>query len=221
MLTSQFRNIMTTQHHQLHNMTTTGPQQLQIMTTTEAEQLHNMTTTEPPHLNLTTEAQEDQHHNNNSLTTEAQQAQDLNNVNLIYSYNYYVILRITICIFGIPGNFIIIKIMRGKGFNKMAHSILCVALAIINSVYLLYVLCVNMLEMYFGSYLVDIKLCKFNLAVGYFCVHLDAGFLTFLTYERVIAIFFPFKISQIVTKIRVKIVITIMIIFYLLLDSVF
>ena len=67
----------------------------------------------------------------------------------------------------------------------------------------------------------DIKLCKFTFAVGYFCVHLDAALLTFLTYERVIAVFLPFNISQIVTKLRVKIAITIIIIFYLLLDSVF
>ena len=107
---------------------------------------HNVMTTEPQQHNLLTEVQEVQHVNNINLTTEAQEAQHFNNVNPTTEaqeakhLNYYIIITITICLFGIPGNLIIIKIMRGKGYNKMTHSIICVALAIINSAYLLYLL---------------------------------------------------------------------------------
>ncbi len=161
-LTCHFHNMMTTEPQQVHNMS-------------------NMTTTEPQQLNLLTEVQEVQHLNIN-LTTETQETQHLNNVNPIYSsYNYIIIITITVCLFGIPGNLVIMKIMTGKGFNKMAHSIICVALAIINSAYLLYMLSINILEIYFGPYFLNITLCSFNYAVVYFCIHVDAAFLTFLT----------------------------------------
>ncbi len=153
-----------------------------------------------------------------NLTTVAQEVQD-NNDNLIYSVRNYMLL--TIFLFGIPGNIISVKIMRGKGFNKMAHSIICAALGIVNALYLICTLPIVVLEIYWEPNFISIKLCRFTTGFGNFCGHLDSALLTFLTYERVIAIFFPFNISQIVTKFRVKIGITIIVIFYLLLDSVF
>ncbi len=127
---------------------------------------------------------------------------------------------ICICILGLPGNLLIIKIMKEPPFSQMSHSIICVALALADIYYLIYLFVTTILELIMGldSYL---KLCKIYFSLVYLGYHLDAWFVVFLTYERLIAVSWPLKAGQIMTKTRIIIVIILLAVLFVIWDSVF
>ncbi len=136
-------------------------------------------------------------------------------------YEIMPFVTIFICILGLPGNILIIKIMKVPPFNEMAHSIICTTLAIADLYYLIYLLASSILEMIMGVETMLVTFCKIWMPCVYLGFHLDAWFVVFLTYERVIAVAWPLKAGQIMTKRRVIIISIAIVIFFVLWDSVF
>ena len=130
---------------------------------------------------------------------------------------YYTIC---ICILGLPGNLLIIKIMKAPPFHETSHGIICVALALSDLYYLIYLLITYMMQIIL-EYDAYLKLCRIYNACAYLGIHLDAWFVIFLTYERLIAVVWPLKTGQIMTKRRVIIMVIIIVGFYILWDSLY
>ncbi len=129
-------------------------------------------------------------------------------------------LNICICILGLPGNLLIIKVMKRSPLNEMSHSIICMALAVADLYYLIYLLIISSLELILGFEVIFIKMCKIYFPCIYLAYHLDAWFIVFLTYERVIAVAWPLNAGQIITKKRVIIIVISLVIFFVLWDSI-
>ncbi len=124
-----------------------------------------------------------------------------------------------ICIIGIPANLIVVKIMTAPPFNKTPHSIICAALGLIDFSYLSYLISNVIIEIVLGGYQAILELCKFRYAGFLFGFHLDAWFLVFLTYERLIGIVWPLKAGDIITKQKTKIIIAFLVSFFFVWDG--
>ena len=128
---------------------------------------------------------------------------------------------IAIATFGIFGNITIIKFMASKPFSGMAHSILCVALAIVDLSYNIVVLTQFAVFLVFGISidLVNRGICKFLSFSSFYIGHLDSWLVTALTLERLIAVTRPLQIATIVTKFQIKLGIFCLLVVYLLFDG--
>ncbi len=117
----------------------------------------------------------------------------------------------TTALLGLVGSLMIILIMTKKPFSSMPRSIFCVALAIIDILYLIYQLMFASCRIWFDTYpgLVSRYSCKFIYCFIWMAIQLDAWLIVCLSGERVLAIFWPLEVKGLVTKKRVKIVLPI------------
>ncbi len=111
--------------------------------------------------------------------------------------------------------------MSVKPFVTMARSIICVALAIVDFLILVHQLIWSMIHLKYEKNLGDFtgETCKFLISLNFFLIHLDAWFICCLTAERLIAIYKPLIVQQIVTRKRVKIILCILLFFFLIWDG--
>ncbi len=123
-------------------------------------------------------------------------------------------------ILGIPGAIIIIAVMRLSKLKSMPRSILYVSLAVINLSFCVYkvftiIWLLALAEAFGQTSNIDCKIDKFFVM---FLVHMDAWLLISLTGERVIGIIKPLKVATIVTRARVKVILAVMITFFIVWD---
>ncbi len=151
-----------------------------------------------------------------NFTIPTESTRTIGSTNIIPVRQYIVL---GICIIGMPANLIVVKIMTAPPFNKMPHSIICTALALADFGYLLYLTSYVIMVIVLGGYQAMLTLCKFQYAGSYFGFHLDAWFLVFLTYERLIGVVWPLKAADMITKRKTKIIIVFLVGFFLMWDG--
>ena len=125
-------------------------------------------------------------------------------------------IQIVPFIFGIIGSILIIKIMLRPTFHKMPRSLVCIALAMVNLLFLVYVLVTDLIDLIVGLHPVVMHIisCKIHTPLLLYLNHLDAWFITTLTCERLLAIAAPFHVSQIITSFRTKMLLMVLIIVF-------
>ena len=139
--------------------------------------------------------------------------------NILLKISPYLI--ISMCVLGIPGNLVIIIIMKRPPFHEMPHSVICLAIAVTDLCYLIYIMVGSVMDTIMGTDRFLIKFCQFYMAFTYLGFHLDSWLIVFLTYERAIAVAWPLKTAYLVTKKRIKTAIIVLVVFFLLWDSVY
>ncbi len=133
-------------------------------------------------------------------------------------------LAVLVCILGIGGNFCCMLVMVRRPFNEMAHSIMCAALSLVDLVYMMYHLTAIITSILIGKdvvhfYWLNRPLCKLHIFVPYLCQHLDANIIAGLSIERVICVFRPLQAARIITKLRVKLYLAVLFIFFTLFNG--
>ncbi len=130
-------------------------------------------------------------------------------------------IEIVPCIFCIFGSILIIKIMRRPIFRQMPRHLTCLALALIDLLFLIYVLLGNLIEIItsVNPAVMNSILCKIQIPLLLYFNHLDAWFITILTLDRLLAVLRPFQVKQIVTAFRTKILLIILTIFFFVWDA--
>ncbi len=103
----------------------------------------------------------------------------------------------------------------------MPHSIICASLALVDLVFMLLTINIASVRIVSGNQLILMNgyLCKFVINSTYICLHLDAWILVGLCAERVVAVFYPLRIKMIITKFKIKFLLIIMLLFFLLFDG--
>ncbi len=98
----------------------------------------------------------------------------------------------------------------------MPHSIICFTLGIVDLCYLIFLMSSNLLETNLNLNENDKVFCKLEVVLTFLGLHLDAALIVFLTYERLFAIFWPLRSRQIVTKTKIKLILSLITIFFVL-----
>ncbi len=125
-------------------------------------------------------------------------------------------IQFCICVWGVIGNIIVIFILSKPAFRAIPHSIICFMLGIVDLYYLIFLMSSNLLETNLNLNENDKVFCKLELFLIYLGIHLDAALIVFLTYERLFGIFWPLRSRQIVTKTKIKLILSLIIIFFVL-----
>ena len=146
-----------------------------------------------------------------------------------YIENEYLDVFITystlvISIFGIGGNILCLLIMLRPPVREMPHSIMCAALALADLLFLVVHLALPLAAILTGEPMQHLAwlnrpMCKFVMSLPYLCLHLDANIIVGLSIQRVICVFRPMHASQIITKFRIKLYLTVIFIFFILLNA--
>ncbi len=128
---------------------------------------------------------------------------------------------VIVSIVGIMGNVLCLIVMLRPPFNEMAHSIICASLALVDLAFMVLHLAISLTEAITGEHLIWLNrpLCKFGINFAYLCLHLDAWIITGLSLERVIAVFRPLHAAQIITKLRIKLLLTVTFVFFVLFNG--
>ena len=131
---------------------------------------------------------------------------------------FFKLFQLPVYVLGIFGSIFIIIVMFRPTFRAMPRSMICMALAAVNLLFLLYSLSVGIYEIIEGiqPQVSHRFLCKLHMPLSAFCIHMDAFLITILTIERFLAVVTPFKIKQIVTQAKVKILLTILTLVFLI-----
>ena len=130
-------------------------------------------------------------------------------------------IQIGTYVMGIIGSVMIIIIMLRPTFRSMPRSLVCIALAVVDLLFLIKVLVVatysivNDIQLTQSSQMV----CKFNGFLIYYFTHLDASFITILTLERLLAVARPYHVNQIITRFKITIIIGILVVIFLAWDG--
>ncbi len=128
---------------------------------------------------------------------------------------------LTISILGALGHVLSLIVMLLPPFNEMPHSIICASLSGVDLAYMLLQISTTSIKILTGSGLMlqNDYFCKFFIGVTYLCIHLDANILVGLSIERIIAVFYPLKAKLIITKFRLKILLLITFVFFIIYDG--
>ncbi len=132
-----------------------------------------------------------------------------------------IYLNFAVNILGIFGAFLIITVMRLPRFNSMPRGLPYLGLAIIDLIFCMYKMFTRIWILGFGEALgLESRIgCQIDRFLTYFLVHMDAWLLVVLTGERVVAIVKPLEVSIIVTRSKVKVIMTLMVAFFLIWDG--
>ncbi len=124
-------------------------------------------------------------------------------------------------VFGILGSLLIIVIMVRPTFRKMPKSRVCLVLAVVNLIFLIYTFSTRLYEMVerVSPLVINATLCKLNLPIRAFLIHMDASLIIILSLERLLAVIKPFHVNIIVTFSRIKIIIAILTVLFLIFDG--
>ena len=124
-------------------------------------------------------------------------------------------------IFGAFGHILSLIILLRPPFKEMPHSSICASLALVDLVFMLLNINMASVEIVSGKHLMLINgyLCKFVYSSMQLCLHLDAWILVGLGAERVVAVFYPLRAKLIITKFKIKVLLTITLLFFLILDG--
>ena len=130
------------------------------------------------------------------------------------------VFKLVAFVLGILGSLLIIVIMIRPTFHKMPKSRICLALAVVDLLFLMYIFCTGLYEVITGvpPVLDNAILCKLNPSLIWFFTHMDAFLVIFLTIERLLAVIKPFHVNMIITLPRVKIIITILTVLFFTFD---
>ncbi len=129
-------------------------------------------------------------------------------------------IQIVPFILGVSGSLLIIRIMCRPVFRKMPRHLTCTALATVDLLLLMYTFCADLFEMITGVIPVvrNMVLCKLYVPLHVYLTHMDSWFITILTFDRLIAVVSPFRVNQIVTKFRTKILLSLILILFFVYD---
>ncbi len=128
---------------------------------------------------------------------------------------------LTVSILGTLGHVLSLIVMLRRPFNEMPHSIICVALSGVDLAYMVLHISTTSMEILTGSGLMfkNDYCCKMFVTVILMCLHLDAFILVGLSIERIIAVFYPLKAKLIITKCRIKTLLAITFVFFIIYDG--
>ncbi len=151
---------------------------------------------------------------NNSAAPEPVRTKEFNN--LMY-------IAIVLCIVGSAGNILIIKIMRRKRFKLMPRSLICSTLAVVDLIFLIhYFIGETLVAAGIHIYLMILNFsCRLYLWIAplsSFLMHVDAWLIVILGCERLLGVVKPLHVHTMVTRKRIKLVISCIIIFFILFD---
>ncbi len=126
-----------------------------------------------------------------------------------------------ISIFGVFGNIFCLTIMSRLPFSEMVHSIMCASLAFVDLVFMIFQLNISVIRIITGKHLAHINspLCKFGINFSFLCMHLDAWILVGLSLQRIVAVFRPLHAAQIITKFKIKLLLALTSIFFILFNG--
>ncbi len=129
--------------------------------------------------------------------------------------------QIAAYVLGIFGSVMIILIMLRPTFRSMPRTLVCISLAGVDLLFLTYNLVVQTYRVINSVQLiVTIPIvCKVNGFLLYYFTHLDSFFITILTLERLLAVVKPYKVNQIVTAFKIKILIITSVVIFLTWDA--
>ncbi len=138
-------------------------------------------------------------------------------------FDYLMYGALVLCVIGSAGNIIIIKIMRRRRFREMPRSLICLTLAIVDLIFLIFYF-VEETSAANGVYLYEVyqntscRLYLFISPLPPFLMHLDSWLIVTMSCERLVGIIKPLHVHTIVTRPRVKVVISSIIIFFFIFD---
>ena len=129
-------------------------------------------------------------------------------------------IQIVPFILGVIGSLLIIRIMLRPVFRKMPRHLTCIALATVDLLLLMWTFCTDLFEMTTGLNPVvgNRILCKLQFPLLVYLTHMDSWLITVLTFDRLLAVMSPFKVNQIVTAFRTKILLVILTTFFFVYD---
>ncbi len=124
-------------------------------------------------------------------------------------------------IFGALGHILSLIILLRQPFKEMPHSVICASLALVDLVFMLLNVNLALVRIVTGNRLMLMNryLCKFIYSSTQLFLHLDAWILVGLGAERVVAVFYPLHAKMVITKFRIKVLLMIMFLFFLILDG--
>ncbi len=131
----------------------------------------------------------------------------------------YCILIVTL--FGLGGNSLCLAVMLKPPFSKMAHSIMCGMLALVDLAFMAFHLIISLGEIITGEVItwLNSPLCKFGIFFSYLCLHLDANIIVGLSIERVICVFKPLRAAHIITKFKIRLYLVLIFAFFILFNG--
>ena len=138
-------------------------------------------------------------------------------------FDYLMYVAIVLCVLGSAGNILIIKIMRRKRFRAMPRSLICLTLAVVDLILLLFyfieeISAANGVYLYEQYWNISCGLYWFVYPVPEFLFHLDAWLIVMMTFERLLAIIKPLHVQTIITRPRVKAIIASISFFFFIFD---
>ncbi len=155
------------------------------------------------------------------LTTTAVMSKAEDSGTLTLDKDIIISINFAINILGIFGAFLIIAIMRLPRFNSMPRGLLYLGLAIVDLIFCMFKMFTRIWILSFGKALGQESGigCQVDKFLTHFLVHMDAWLLIILTGERVVAIVRPLEVTTIVTRSKVKVVMILIVTFFLIWDG--
>ncbi len=134
----------------------------------------------------------------------------------VFSITQYVLLPV--CLLGIVGNGGTLWVMSVPPFTTMPHCVICRALAVVDLLKLTEHLVVAAVYSGWGIVppMTNRVLCKLYVFFIMTFTHLDAWCIVSLALERLLAVFVPLKMKSLITKGRVRILVSGLVVFFLL-----
>ncbi len=129
-------------------------------------------------------------------------------------------IQIVPFIIGVIGSMLIIRIMLRPVFRKMPRHLTCIALATVDLLLLMWTFCMDLFEMITGlnPLVGNMVLCKVYLPLLVYLTHMDSWLITVLTFDRLLAVMSPFRVNQIVTTFRTKVLLVMLTTFFFVSD---
>ena len=144
-----------------------------------------------------------------------------------YKYEIYVkytFMAYTIMlIFGIPGHILSILTITQTSLSKTSRTFLCVALSVVDSCFLITQYIRMAGHHIHNNDFVNVShiVCKLGDFSFLYFTHMDAFIIVVISTERLLAIYKPHLVRKLVTPAKTKIIISILAIFFLILDGEF
>ncbi len=134
----------------------------------------------------------------------------------VFGITQYVLMLV--CFLGILGNGGTLWVMSVPPFTNMPHCVLCRALAVVDLLKLTQHLTVAVLYSGWGLVLpiASRAACKVYAFLILTLTHLDAWCITSLAVERLLAVYVPLKMKSLISKRRVRILVSSLVVFFLL-----
>ncbi len=150
----------------------------------------------------------------NSTSYDSYNYQEEDSVDAITVISY---ILMSVCLFGIPGNGVILKVMSVQPFASKPHSVICKSLAATDLLNVIQGMLFALLYLGWGIVLPRSSriACKVSIFLVRTVTHLDAWYLASLSLERVLVVYKPLDVSNIISTNRVRILSVFLLVFFL------